>query len=298
MKNLLLIAVAFVTMVFGLALESHAATSVLRVPTDFATIQAAADAAVPGDMIYVAAGTYSENVVIHTSGIRLQGINAVLDGTAVGGTGIGICVLDAMNVEVMGFTVQNFERGIVLINTSASLVHLNSALFNTDKIADAFFIADGIVLIDSVGNTVSQNSADNNGHNGILLIRSSENTVRANQINDNGAQTGAASAGCGIQLSVGGNNNNQLVQNKLLRNDWGILLNPGTATGNLIAENRSHENGRAGIAVGSAAAGNFILQNNAAGNGLLGLAPSTTFDLYQFGAGVNVWLRNQGTSNF
>ena len=44
--------------------------NVLKVPRDFATIQAAVDAANPGDIINVAAGVYNENVVIVTSGFR------------------------------------------------------------------------------------------------------------------------------------------------------------------------------------------------------------------------------------
>lgn len=286
---------------------------VAMVPGDFPTIQAAIDAASPGDIVFVEPGVYAERVVIATSGIRLRsrgrGDGVVLDGVPLGGTGIGIHVLGASaaspvtGVEIMGFEVRNFERGIVLEWAEGSRVHLNEVHGNTDKNpADgAFNLADGIVLNASNGNEVTQNHVHDNGHNGIFLIGgSSGNTVRGNRSHDNGAQTGALSAGCGIQLTGAANDDNLLVENEILRNGWGILLGPaGAASENRVAQNRVHQNRRAGISLFAEAFGNSVLQNNATGNGLLNLAPSGTVDL--FDASVppdNVWARNQGTSNF
>ena len=56
----------------------------LQVPEDFSSIQEAVDAANPGNTIEVDEGTYSENVII-TKAIRLEGEDAVLDGTGLGG---------------------------------------------------------------------------------------------------------------------------------------------------------------------------------------------------------------------
>src|SRR6478609_454071 len=56
------------------------------------TIQAALDAAQPGDVVLVPAGTYRENVVVATDGISIVGLpGAVLDGTGVAGP-VGIRV--------------------------------------------------------------------------------------------------------------------------------------------------------------------------------------------------------------
>ncbi len=282
--------------------DAFARTNVLKVPGEFPTIQSAVDAAESGDIVKVSRGTYSEHVVIDKSDLRVKSARALIDGAAIGGTGIGIHVLDATNVEVSGFTVQNFERGIVLQNTSHSRVHGNVARTNTDKdSSDGIFnLADGIVLIDSDNNRVNGNSAHDNGHNGVFLINgSSNNIVRGNRTNNNGGQTGDAIAGCGIQLSGGDNNGNLVVENLARGNAWGILLGPGgEAVGNLIAQNRTHGNRRAGLAVRAGATANSFLQNNAAGNDVLSLPPSTPFDIFQDGVGGNIQLRNRGDANF
>lgn len=64
---------------------------VLRVPRDYPTIQAALDAAAEGDTVQVRAGTYNENVVVSTSGVRLRAQGGVvLDGAGLTGTGIHV----------------------------------------------------------------------------------------------------------------------------------------------------------------------------------------------------------------
>ena len=294
----------------GLVASSNASAGVIHVPSDFETIQAAVDAAQPGDIIQVSRGVYSEHVTVETSNIRLKGHGAVIDGADSGGVGLGIHVLGAIedpvsNVEIMGFIVQNFERGIVLENVENSRVHGNEVRNNTDKDPEdgCFNMADGIVLDNTRFSVVSQNNVNGNGHNGIFLIRdSSGNTVRANKSNGNGAQTidpCGIVAGCGIQLSNGDNNDNDIIANETHRNAWGILLGPsGGPMGNFIGQNRSHENPRAGIALRGDADDNVVQQNNATGNGLLDLSPSFEFDLFDGSTGENTWLRNKGTANF
>ncbi len=55
----------------------------INVPGDYATIQAAIDAAVSGDVIVVAAGTYTEDNVLINKGLTVQG------------AGVGSSVIDA-----------------------------------------------------------------------------------------------------------------------------------------------------------------------------------------------------------
>jgi hypothetical protein len=84
---------------------------VLRVPQDYATLQAAVDAARAGDTVLVKPGTYFETVRLK-SGIRLLGTGAavtVLDGG--GKPGKLVDFSGATDVVVAGFTFQNVGTG-------------------------------------------------------------------------------------------------------------------------------------------------------------------------------------------
>lgn len=171
----------------------------LRVPADFRTIQAAVNAANPGDVVQVSPGRYVENVKITKNGLRLLAPvssgdqRAVVDGTGLFGSGIQVVGTPdnpVSGVEVMGFVVQNFEQGIMLQNAVLSRVHLNTADNNVDKVepfsaaqADAM----GIVLRAAHFNEVVQNFARENGDSGIeVLGGSSNNTIRGNHLARNG----------------------------------------------------------------------------------------------------------------
>ena len=160
---------------------------------NFRLIQDAVNAAPDGAVVEIFAGNYSERVVIGKS-VKLRATGAVLDGAGAGGTGIGILVSDAANVEVSGFTVQNFERGIVLQNASNAVVKGNEVRNNTAKSAPPFTFGvtpwEGIVLIGSRNSDVTENFSHDNGHDGLMVTGgSSGNRIRNNRFTDNGAQT-------------------------------------------------------------------------------------------------------------
>lgn len=99
MRSLLVVTLVLVT-----APGVPAAAGVLHVPADHPTIQAAVDAAVPGDLIQIAPGRYAENVVVTTDGLALRGgPAAILDGRY-----LGPCI----TVEAEAFAVQ----GLRLVN--------------------------------------------------------------------------------------------------------------------------------------------------------------------------------------
>lgn len=281
------------------------ARNILHVPRDFGNIQAAVDAASPGDIIQVQAGVYAEHVVVETSGIRLhaQG-RVVIDGTAslLDGTGIGIQVLGTSaspvtGVEIDGFEVQNFEQGIRLDWVQGSRLHRNRSHDN-NAIFIPIGLSAGIFLSSSSFNVLTNNETHDNGHDGIQLVASSGNLIRGNFTHDNGAQTAPANFGCGVNLLGAGNDANEVVANRVVNNHWGILL-AGGPVGNEVAENQIHGHFRAGIAtLAEATNGNVIVQNDARGNGLGDVAPSTTFDLFDAPPVNNIWERNKGTANF
>ena len=63
--------------------DAPATVGVLNVPADYATIQEAVDAAVEGDLILIAPGTYNEAVQVTTNNIIIRGLDrntVILDG--------------------------------------------------------------------------------------------------------------------------------------------------------------------------------------------------------------------------
>lgn len=172
---------------------------------DFRTIAEAVQAAPAGATIQVLRGTYGERIVI-TKPLKLESEGrATLDGQAGGldGRGIGIHVLGAAGVEISGFTVQNFERGIVLENASGCRIVGNEVRNNDNRtaqtsppLAPGVTPYEGIVLIASNNNTVRSNFIHDNGHDGVMLSDgSSANEVAFNVITDNGRQTAPGTTG-------------------------------------------------------------------------------------------------------
>ena len=99
-------------------------------------------------------------------------------------------------------------------------------------------------------------------------------------------------------FSGAGNTNNQITDNDVTGNHWGILLgNFAGNSGNIIRNNRVSGNGRAGIAALGLATGNTIEGNNAVGNALLNIAPSLLFDLFDAPPLDNTWQNNTGRFN-
>lgn len=163
---------------------------------NFATIAAAIKAVPPGEVIEVR-GAIGERVVIDKAGITLRGAaSAALDGALLDGRGIGIHIT-APDVEVSGLIVRNFERGIVVQNTSGAVLTRNEIHSNNSKTANSappltpgVDLFEGIVLVGASNVQVTDNVLRNNGHDGLQIVGgSSNNTIRGNRILDNGAQT-------------------------------------------------------------------------------------------------------------
>lgn len=277
---------------------SASANGVLHVPGDFDTIQDAVDDADPGDIIQVAAGIYNEQVKIDgMSGLELRGQDAVLQGSE---DGIGIKIVDSDHVLVQGFIVENYGAGIVLDGTDDSEIRNVEIRFNDN--VDSIFDGNGLDLINSHDNEITNVFVHHNGHNGITLKGgSTHNIIKGSKLFNNGINQDVLTfpAGCGIQLSRDGNHENTIIDNKIVGNAFGILLSgpnagnpdaPG-ADNNTIKKNRVHGNGRSGIDVRDGSSGNMIAHNNAKGNAFL---PNGTFDLRDQGAVDNTWIDNKG----
>ena len=83
----------------------------LRVPDDYDTIQAAVDAAEPGDLILVGPGTYEEAVNVETDELTIRGLDrneVILDGGFEKDNGIRVVGADGVAVENM--TARNYTN--------------------------------------------------------------------------------------------------------------------------------------------------------------------------------------------
>lgn len=219
----------------GPAFDAAAATNVLHVPRHFPTIQAAVDAAEPGDVIQVATGLYHEMVVITTSGIRLHGQGPADDGAGgavvnADGHDYGFLVQGASDVTIEGFRV---EHG---------------------HVAD-------ISLRGATRTTVRRNVTTGAGHDGIELFDAHDNFIEFNVSMDN-----LALNACGVNI-VAGSKRNVVRHNRVVNNEWGIQIAGATTTDNVIFHNTAILNRGNGIRNLAGASGTIIEKNHAADNG-------------------------------
>ena len=87
----------------AIATADSATGKVRHVPVDYPTIQAAVDAASPGDLVLVGRGVYREEVTVTTPSLVIRGIDrneTIIDGEFVRGNGVTV-LADAVAVEIM-----------------------------------------------------------------------------------------------------------------------------------------------------------------------------------------------------
>jgi parallel beta-helix repeat protein len=216
-------------------------------PGNYSNIQDAVNQTSDGDMVFVFAGTYYENVMINRS-IELIGENqeaTIIDGQEANGH---VVILNADEVTVTGFTIQNcggIPNAAELYVTSE-----NNHIINNTLVCTTFYGAEAIWLWQSSKNTITQNSISHHSY-GIWLEYSDDNTISQNDIGD-------------IQewgIILGNSHYNNVTGNTLTGNDGGIYIrdsNTNTVSGNDIARNRV---GVAIIDLDSTSADNTITHN-------------------------------------
>ena len=189
-------------------------------PGNYTTIQAAIDAANPGDTIYVYNGTYNENITIN-KGLSLVGEDRA--NTIINSSGVYGIRVTADSVGISGFTIDRLVPGYVgsgVYVTNAQDVHIAN---NTIRKSEY-----GIRLISSHYNTVANNSFPLGTWHGIFLDSSNANIIANNTILD---------VWNGIRLHDSGDNTitDNVIQSSqraiLLDSSWNITL-----TGNVMIE--------------------------------------------------------------
>ncbi len=201
--------------------DPEAAT--LHVPDQYKTIHEAVEKALPGDTVLVMEGRYHENVLI-TKTITVKSDKGP-DLTAVNALDISepvFKVLDADGAAVVGFTVKGSGvAGIYFHNADNGMILDNKTTENRN----------GIYLVSSNNNALTNNVASSNEQTGIYLELSNDNTLKKNIADSNKEK--------GIFLNA--SNSNKLLYNSASRNEWnGVLFwssNGNTVQGNKVLRN-------------------------------------------------------------
>ena len=170
------------------ALSAPSSAATLRVPSDYPTIQGAVDAAAPGDVVLVSAGTYAPFLIASKNDITVRG-----DGRAVilaAGSESGIGVGLALGIRLEKLTVRNAdEHGISVFLGEVSVTRC--------KIEGAG--RNGILLITAAGSRLHNNRIQDTGEDGIH-VRSGNVTLTKNRITRTGG-SGAVVLGDGCTLT-------------------------------------------------------------------------------------------------
>jgi len=214
-------------------------------------LQAAINAASPGDTLLVAPGVY-DKVSIEKS-IKLVG-----NGSTIRADSREACVaVEADNVEIRGFLVRDGFYGIKLNSVTGCLIADNTVLYCTQP---------GIALLYSDGNTVTGNNASYNGivgegWYGIYLSNSNDNLIANNSAYGNGAY--------GINLFPSCSNNT-IRGNVLQANMYGLYMFTDCAN-NLIEFNDMSKNTNSGLDLRLGCTGNIIRNNTVQNNVVAGI---------------------------
>jgi parallel beta-helix repeat protein len=240
--------IAFCILSAALLISSFANGATIPVSSN---LQAAIDAASPGDTLQVAMGVY-DKITIQKS------LNLVGNGAVIRAGNRDACVnIDADNVGISGFVVRDGFYGIKLNSVSGCNVSNNTVIYCAQP---------GIALIFSDGNTITGNNASFNGivgegWYGIYLSNSNDNLITNNVAYGNGAY--------GINLFPSCNNNT-IRANVLQGNMYGLYMFTDCSN-NLIEKNDLSRNTNSGLDLRINCTGNLIINNTMENNVVAGL---------------------------
>jgi len=214
------------------------------------SIQAAINAADPGDTIIVCPGDYDESVVVNESDITVKGIAKPM----VDGSGSPAFTITRDRVHLTGFDVTSDDDDCIYVNDVNDVRIHGNITSGCD--------GNGI-LADGTRNTISGNNFSGNDNNGIRCFDCFDSVIKGNIVNDNGVDgikcdrcfrsviqgnTAIDNAGDGIELSSDSDDN--LVKGNTANDNGGFGFNDGGGSGNDYSQNRCRDNGTAGSNTG------------------------------------------------
>ncbi|MBL7782537.1 MAG: right-handed parallel beta-helix repeat-containing protein [Saprospiraceae bacterium] len=222
---------------------------------NYATVQAAINAALPGETIQICAATFNERVTIDKS-LTLEGKTAaknlyVLDGSGLPGTGDGVHINDNVtNVTIRNLTIQDYtgnsgnEDAAIYANAGNNMLIINNVALLNNPSASGFY-ANGPVSNVSVTNSVVSNNGG--GARGIVIWNGFKQniTFTGNTVSNNSC--------CGIELQDGTASNVVVSSNTIDigsgDNAIGLLGLNNSVGNNLIQGNVITGGGRFGIEI-------------------------------------------------
>jgi Right handed beta helix region len=232
----------------------------LRVPDDYDTIQAAVDAAEPGDLILVGPGVYEEAVNVETDELTIRGLDrneVILDGGFEKDNGIR--VVGANGVAIENMTARNYtNNGFFWTGVDG----YRGSYLTTYRIGDY-----GIYAFDSTSGLLEQSYTSGSPDAGVYIGQ----CYPCDAVID-----GVVSEYNGLGYSGTNSGGNLLIVNSTFRNNRaGIVPNSGsyelcyperdtTIVGNLVYDNNQADS--PAIEVAFDAQGNGILVAGGVGN--------------------------------
>jgi parallel beta-helix repeat protein len=211
-----------------LCASAHAASNLIRVPSDYPTIQQAVDAALPGSTVLVGSGTYHERVAVNKT-LSLIGedrTGAVIDADG-GGDAFKVT---AGSVFIDGFTVQDGAHGIYVD-------HCNNCTLSGNVVSHNYFF--GILLDHANGTVVQGNIVSSSGGHvpGMMWGANLALSYSCNgSISDN-VLAGSFLAG----IDAGYSDNNTVTRN-VVEDNQGLGIDLYSSNGNVIHHNSFVDN--------------------------------------------------------
>jgi len=274
LRKYIILLIIFIIIIASLRIKLITATpSTLKVPSQYPTIQAAINAAAPGDTILIEPGIYYERAIVNKT-VNVFGTDqttTIIDGKGKGpilnitATGVAIKNLTIQNaqyyvgiwaekaapntitVTVLNCTFINNYAGITIVRGNRATITKNNCFNNQIGIESSSSTSISITY-NSISNTifygiylatqtktstVKFNTLTNNKY-GIYIHNSHNNTVSLNTI-----MSTNTSNGYGIRLTMSKNNN--IIGNTIRDNYYGIVL-WDNATSNHIYHNNFIDN--------------------------------------------------------